>query len=69
MRNVCFITEKETFQYVFDIRKQHFGNQTRPHRYNAGLRPNESEGRYWLNYKSVANFTYDFTGTGMCTQM
>ncbi len=32
-------------------------NQTRPHRYNAGISPNESEKRYWLNYKSVANFT------------
>ncbi|MEI6893487.1 MAG: IS3 family transposase, partial [Colwellia sp.] len=32
-------------------------NQTRPHTYNAGLSPNESERRYWLSYKSVANFT------------
>lgn len=32
-------------------------NQTRPHRYNAGISPNESERRYWLNYKTVANFT------------
>ncbi|MFT4806323.1 MAG: putative transposase [Psychroserpens sp.] len=32
-------------------------NQTRPHTYNAGLSPNESERRYSLNYKTVANFT------------
>jgi putative transposase len=32
-------------------------NQLRPHRYNAGISPNESELRYWLNYKTVANFT------------
>lgn len=32
-------------------------NQLRPHRYNAGLSPNESEKRYWLNYKTVANMT------------
>ncbi|GAA0819375.1 hypothetical protein GCM10009111_23290 [Colwellia asteriadis] len=32
-------------------------SQTRPHRYNAGLSPNESERRYWLNSKTVANFT------------
>jgi len=32
-------------------------NQTRPHRYNAGISPNESERRYWLSYKTVANFT------------
>ncbi|GAW97627.1 integrase [Colwellia marinimaniae] len=32
-------------------------NQTRPYMYNAGLSPNESERMYWLNYKSVANFT------------
>ncbi len=32
-------------------------NQTRPHRYNAGISPNESERMYWLNYKTVANFT------------
>ncbi|WP_376765285.1 IS3 family transposase [Vibrio cholerae] len=29
----------------------------RPHHYNGGLSPNESERRYWLNYKPVASFT------------
>jgi putative transposase len=32
-------------------------NQTRPHRYNGGLSPNESERRYELSYKTVANIT------------
>ena len=32
-------------------------SQTRPHHYNGGLSPNESEKRYWLNYKPVANMT------------
>mgnify|MGYP006999717218 CR=1 FL=1 len=30
---------------------------SRPHSYNGGLTPNESEKRYWLEYKSVASFT------------
>lgn len=32
-------------------------SQLRPHQYNGGLTPNESEKRYWLYYKTVANFT------------
>ena len=32
-------------------------SQTRPHHYNGGLSPNESERRYWLYYKTVANNT------------
>mgnify|MGYP001499973078 CR=1 FL=1 len=32
-------------------------NKVRPHNYNGGLTPNESEKRYWLEYKSVANIT------------
>jgi putative transposase len=32
-------------------------SQTRPHHYNGGLSPNESERRYWLYYKTVANIT------------
>lgn len=32
-------------------------SQLRPHWYNGGLTPNESEKRYWNNYKPVANFT------------
>jgi putative transposase len=32
-------------------------SQVRPHHYNAGLPPNESEKRYWLEYKTVARFT------------
>ena len=32
-------------------------SQTRPHQYNAGLSPNESEKRFWLYYKTVANIT------------
>ena len=32
-------------------------NPTRPHMYNGGLSTNESEGRYELSYKTVANIT------------
>lgn len=32
-------------------------SQLRPHPYNGGLTPNESEKRYWDNYKDVANKT------------
>lgn len=32
-------------------------SRLRPHSYNRGLTPNESERRYWNNYKPVANFT------------
>ena len=28
----------------------------RPHEYNGGLPPNESENRYWKNSNSVASF-------------
>ena len=29
----------------------------RPHQHNDGLPPNQAERKYWLEYKSVANFT------------
>ncbi|AFJ47272.1 putative transposase [Shimwellia blattae DSM 4481 = NBRC 105725] len=29
----------------------------RPHDYNGGLPPNESENRYWKNSKPVASFS------------
>ncbi|HHT0258697.1 TPA: IS3 family transposase, partial [Raoultella planticola] len=29
----------------------------RPHDYNGGLPPNESENRYWKNSKTVASFS------------
>jgi putative transposase len=32
-------------------------SKVRLHSYNRGLTPNESEKRYWLEYKSVASFT------------
>ncbi|ENM3958351.1 DDE-type integrase/transposase/recombinase, partial [Vibrio cholerae] len=32
-------------------------SQRRPHWYNGGLTPNESERRYWVNAKNVANFS------------
>ncbi|WP_370661057.1 IS3 family transposase [Psychrosphaera algicola] len=39
-----------------DITKYIIGyySQVRPHQHNGGLAPNESERRYWLNYKTVA---------------
>ncbi len=32
-------------------------SQVRPHSYNGGLTPNESEKRYWLEYKSLAKIS------------
>jgi putative transposase len=32
-------------------------SSNRPHQYNGGLTPNESERLYWSAYKTVANFT------------
>ena len=32
-------------------------SRVRPHSYNGGLTPNESEKRYWLEYKSVAKIS------------
>ena len=32
-------------------------SKIRPHQYNGGLTPNESERLYWQTYKTVANFT------------
>ncbi|ENB4326700.1 IS3 family transposase [Vibrio vulnificus] len=31
-------------------------SEVRPHQYNGGLTPNESERLFWQNYKTVANF-------------
>lgn len=33
-------------------------NALRPHEYNGGLPPNESENRYWKNSKAVARLQY-----------
>ena len=46
----------EAKQHITDYIVGYY-SQTRPHRYNAGLSPNESERRYWLYYKTVANMT------------
>nr|BAX56799.1 transposase [Vibrio parahaemolyticus]BAX57062.1 transposase [Vibrio parahaemolyticus] len=32
-------------------------SQLRPHQYNGGLTPNESERLYWENSKTVAKFS------------
>jgi putative transposase len=32
-------------------------SRVRPHRHNGGLSPNESEQKYWINHKLVANIT------------
>lgn len=34
-----------------------FDSQLRPHQYNGGLTPNESERLFWQNSKTVANFS------------
>jgi putative transposase len=38
--------------YIMD-----YYNKTRPHTYNGGISLNESERRYELSYKTVANIT------------
>ena len=38
--------------YIMD-----YYNEIRPHTYNGGISPNESEQIYRLSYKTVANFT------------
>lgn len=38
--------------YIMD-----YYNQMRPHRYNGGLSPNDSERRYESSYKTVVNIT------------
>jgi putative transposase len=45
-------TKQAIINYIMD-----YYNKTRPHTYNDGISPNESERRYKLNYKTVANFT------------
>lgn len=32
-------------------------SKVRPHQYNGGVAPNESERRFWLNPETVASFT------------
>ncbi|MBU2280752.1 MAG: IS3 family transposase, partial [Gammaproteobacteria bacterium] len=41
--------ERETLDYMLG-----YYSQLRPHHYNGGLAPNESERRYWLGYNDVA---------------
>tara|TARA_R110001583_G_scaffold195369_1_gene372334 strand:- start:2164 stop:2604 length:441 start_codon:yes stop_codon:yes gene_type:complete len=44
----------EAKQYITDYIIGYY-SLTRPHQYNGGLSPNESERRFWLYYKTVAN--------------
>ena len=43
---------KEILDYMLG-----YYSQLRPHHYNGGLAPNESERRYWLGYKDVAKIS------------
>ncbi len=43
---------QEVIRYIIG-----YYSQLRPHHYNGGLTPNESERRFWLNSKTVASFT------------
>ncbi|TOK18543.1 hypothetical protein CGI23_23920, partial [Vibrio parahaemolyticus] len=49
----CFT---EAYQAVTDYLVGYY-NQHRPHQYNGGLTPNESERQFWLPHKTVASFT------------
>ena len=44
--------KKEIARYIMA-----YYNEIRPHTYNAGISPNESELRYLISSKAVANFT------------
>lgn len=44
--------EREILNYMLG-----YYSQLRPHHYNGGLAPNESERRYWLGYKDVAKIS------------
>ncbi len=44
--------EREILDYILG-----YYSQLRPHHYNSGLAPNESERRYWLGYKDVAKIS------------
>jgi putative transposase len=46
---------QEAKQDVVDYLTGYY-SYTRPHQYNGGLTPNESERLYWAGHKSVANF-------------
>ncbi|HGF7478416.1 TPA: IS3 family transposase [Vibrio mimicus] len=44
--------QQEIIRYIIG-----YYSQLRPHQYNGGLTPNESERLYWENSKTVANFS------------
>ncbi len=44
--------QQEIIRYIIG-----YYSQLRPHQYNGGLTPNESERLYWENSKAVANFS------------
>ncbi|MGL4379570.1 MAG: integrase core domain-containing protein, partial [Vibrio sp.] len=44
--------QQESIRYIIG-----YYSQLRPHQYNGGLTPNESERLYWGNSKTVANFS------------
>ncbi|EJL9435161.1 IS3 family transposase, partial [Vibrio cholerae] len=44
--------QQEIIRYIIG-----YYSQLRPHQYNSGLTPNESERLYWENSKTVANFS------------
>ncbi len=45
--------QQEIIRYIIG-----YYSQLRPHQYNGGLTPNESERLYWDNSKTVANFSW-----------
>ena len=46
------VAENAVIKYIIG-----YYSEVRPHSYNGGLTPNESEKRYWLEYKSVAKIS------------
>ncbi|TKF83805.1 hypothetical protein FCV65_09285 [Vibrio sp. F13] len=46
----------EACQAITDYLVDYY-NQHRPHQYNGGLTPNESERQFWFTHKTVASFT------------
>jgi putative transposase len=56
MPTVGYKTFNEAKHAVIDYITGYY-SKVRPHSYNGGLTPNESERRYWIEYKTVANNT------------
>ncbi|HGS5977299.1 TPA: hypothetical protein ACMEKR_005461, partial [Klebsiella variicola subsp. variicola] len=54
-RNLIYSTKPDAAHAITDYIVGYY-SALRPHEYNGGLPPNESENRYWKNSNAVASF-------------